>query len=140
MGGPIGKFAILNFNAFVNLLIPAGIKRDKASREIMQAYRKPLSTRKRRLPSYIFPREILSSRDYLERVRSDLSKISDRPALIVWGDKDIAFKEKERRTFESIFTDHQTKILAGAGHYIQEDAGEEIADAILTWHPAVESG
>ena len=49
MGGPVGTFAIRNFNAFVNLLIPAGIKRHKVTGDVMAAYRRPLPTPERRM-------------------------------------------------------------------------------------------
>jgi haloalkane dehalogenase len=41
MGGPIGGFAIRNFNAFVNVMIPLGTPRRKLSAEVMRAYRRP---------------------------------------------------------------------------------------------------
>jgi haloalkane dehalogenase len=42
VGGPIGRFLILNFNAFVNMLIPAGISRELSAAE-MRAYRAPFN-------------------------------------------------------------------------------------------------
>jgi haloalkane dehalogenase len=48
----------------------------------------------------------------------------------VWGDKDPAFREKERRRFEATFPAHRTVELEGSGHYVQEDAPDEIAAAI----------
>jgi len=51
----------------------------------------------------------------------------------VWGDRDDAFRDVERQRFETVFPTHRTVILQGAGHYIQEDAAEEIAQAIAQW-------
>ena len=51
----------------------------------------------------------------------------------VWGDRDFAFRDKERKRFESLFERHRTVMLPGAGHFIQEDAPEEIAKAIKQW-------
>jgi pimeloyl-ACP methyl ester carboxylesterase len=34
---------------------------------------------------------------------------------------------------EALFPDHRTVMLQGAGHYIQEDAPEEIVAAIREW-------
>jgi haloalkane dehalogenase len=86
-GGSIGRFLILNFNAFVNLLVPFSISRRLSSAE-MRAYRGPFPTRASRLPTYIFPREILHSRDYLAEVESKLARLSSKPVLILWGDRD----------------------------------------------------
>jgi pimeloyl-ACP methyl ester carboxylesterase len=70
---------------------------------------------------------------FLEALERRLQSISGLPALIVWGNRDFAFRETERLRFESIFTNHSTVILEGASHFIQEDAPEEIARAIKTW-------
>ena len=66
---------------------------------------------------------------YLEQVEAGLAKLADRPALIVWGTQDFAFREAERARFEALFPDHETVLLEGASHFLQEDAGEEIAAA-----------
>jgi haloalkane dehalogenase len=101
----------------------------------MDAYRGPFPTPESRRPIHVFPREILASRPFLAEIAQDLSKVSDRPALLVWPTKDVAFKEPERRRWEQIFPDHRTVILEGAGHYIQEDSPEEIVSAIRAWNP-----
>jgi len=51
----------------------------------------------------------------------------------VWGDADIAFRAKERERFEAALPRHTTEILHGAGHYIWEDAPEQIAAALRAW-------
>jgi haloalkane dehalogenase len=134
MGGPIGRFGIRRYNAFVNLLVPAGIKRQPVTPEIMAAYRRPLPTPERRMPSYIFPRSIIASRTFLAECESSLPALREKPALILWGDRDIAFRPKERERFESIFPHHTTVALPGSGHYIWEDAPVEIAAAIRAFY------
>ena len=133
MGGPIGGFLIHRFNVFVNLFIPAGMKRKKPSREVMDAYRGPFTDRESREPVHVFPREILASRPYLAGVERNLARLSQLPVLIVWGDRDVAFRKTELETFQRLFPRQRTVILHGAGHYIQEDAPEEIAAAIDRW-------
>jgi haloalkane dehalogenase len=44
--------------------------------------------------------------------------------------------ERERLHWEEVFPKHRTVILEGAGHYIQEDAREEIIAAIRDWSVA----
>jgi haloalkane dehalogenase len=133
MGGPVGKYFIRHNNAFVNVLIPAGIKRRKVTPEIMNAYRRPLPTPERRMPSYVFPRSILESRAFLAECESALEALKYKPALILWGDADVAFRAKERERFEAAFPTHLTIPLHGAGHYIWEDAPDEIAPALRAW-------
>ena len=136
MGGTIGRFAIRHFNAFVNVMIPKGITRGKVPPEVLHAYRAPFPTPDSRLPTNIFPRQISHGTAFLTDVEKGLPGLRDKPALIVWGDRDIAFRAKERARFEVLFPRHRTEILAGAGHFIQEDAPEEIVAAIRAWWDA----
>jgi len=133
LGGAVGRFLIMNFNAFVNVLVPAGVTRGKVPGDIMAAYRAPFARRASRRPTHVFPREITASRAFLAEVSTGLARLAHLPALILWGDRDIAFRARERRRFESLFPDHDTVILEGAGHFIQEDAAGEIAAAIDGW-------
>jgi haloalkane dehalogenase len=133
MGGPLGKVLIRRYNAFVNVFVPAGIKRRPVDSTLLDAYRKPLPTPERRMPSYVFPRSILQSRAFLAECEAALRALREKPALIVWGDADIAFRAKERLRFEAELPNHRTVVLRGAGHYIWEDAPDEIASALLDW-------
>lgn len=133
VGGPPGGFLIRNFNAFVNLLVPAGVRRGRLPQEVMAAYRGPFSRRSSREPTYVFPREILGSSDYLAGVERGLEHLAKLPVLILWGDRDPAFREAERSRFEQTFPEHRTVVLRGAGHFIQEDAADEIVAEIASW-------
>jgi haloalkane dehalogenase len=136
LGGPIGGYLILQRNAFVEKILPANVKRRELPRDVMDAYRGPFPTPQARRPMHVFPREILASRPFLSQIERDLPKLSDRPALLVWPTKDVAFKERERKRWEQAFPDHRTVILDGAGHFIQEDAADEIVSAISEWDAA----
>jgi haloalkane dehalogenase len=131
-GGALGGFLIRNFNAFVNVLLPGGISRKKLTPAEMSAYRGPFP-RGRREPTHVFPGQIIRAREYLAEVEANLPRLADRPALIVWGDKDRAFRAPQRERFEALFPAHRTVPLVGASHFIQEDAPEEIATAIRAW-------
>lgn len=133
LGGPIGGFLIMRRNVFVEKILPGNVKRVTLPEAVMEAYRGPFATVQSRKPMHVFPREILRSRPFLAEIERGLAALADRPALLVWPTRDIAFREPERRRWEEIFPDHRTVILEGAGHYIQEDAGPEIATAIREW-------
>jgi haloalkane dehalogenase len=133
LGGPIGCYLILQHNLFVERLLPGGVRRATLGPKVMDAYRGPFPNAPARVPTWIFPREILGSRPFLARVESGLGALRDRPALLVWPTKDVAFREPERLRWESVFADHRTVLLEGAGHYIQEDAPGEIVTAIRDW-------
>jgi haloalkane dehalogenase len=109
------------------------VRRLKLPEAVMNAYRGPFPTPASRRPTAVFPREILASRPFLADIERRLPRLGDRPALIVWPTKDVAFGDRERRRWEELFADHRTVLLEGAGHYIQEDAADEIVTAIQGW-------
>lgn len=133
IGGPVGGFLIRRFNLLVNLFIPAGHKRTRLPSEVMAHYRRPFPTAPSRVATHVFPREITGSAQLLSDVEAGLARLAHLPALIVWGDGDFAFRRQERQRFESIFAHHTTRLLRGAGHFVQDDAPDEIADAIVDW-------
>jgi haloalkane dehalogenase len=139
LGGPIGGNLILRRNFFVEKILPGNVKRKRLSEAVMEAYRGPFPTPESRRPLHVFPREILASRPFLAEIARGLPALADRPALLVWPTKDIAFRDPERRHWEEIFPDHRTVVLDGAGHYIQEDAAEEIVAAIRSWTTAADT-
>jgi haloalkane dehalogenase len=109
------------------------VKRKKLPQDVMNAYRGPFAAMQSRTPVHIFPREILASRPFLAEIERGLPALSDRPALIVWPTRDVAFRDPELRRWERLFPDHRTVRREGAAHYIQEEAADEIADAIRAW-------
>jgi haloalkane dehalogenase len=129
MGGPIGRFFIHSVNFFVNVLLPMGTARTLSAEE-MHAYRWPFRSPSARRPVEVLPREILASQSYLAEVEAGLSRLSGKPALILWGVRDLAFQERHRLRFERLFPSHRTVLLAKAKHYIQEDEPERIAAEI----------
>jgi haloalkane dehalogenase len=133
LGGAIGRRLILHRNLFVERALPGGVRKRKLSEVVMNAYRGPFPTPASRWPTAVFPREILASRPFPADVEARLPRLRDRPALIVWPTGDVAFRDRERRRWEQLFPDHRTISLDGAGHYIQEDAADEIVAAVRSW-------
>jgi haloalkane dehalogenase len=133
LGGPIGRRLILNRNLFVETLLPGGTRHRKLPDAVIDAYRGPFPDPASRVPTAVFPREILRSRPWLAQIESALPAVTDRPALIVWPTGDVAFRGPERRRWEQLFPNHRDITLEGARHYIQEDAPEEIVAAIRDW-------
>ncbi len=131
MGGPLMKLPIERANAFVNLLIPAATRQTKLSQAEMDHFRSPLDTRRRRHASWVFPREITKSRDFLLEVRAGLDALIDKPALLTWGMKDFAFPPPVRAQWSRLLSDAVSIDLPEAGHYIQQEAPDAIVDAIL---------
>ncbi len=68
-----------------------------------------------------------------------MPEIADRSALIVWGTKDFAFHEGERKRFEAAFPDHRTILFDNASHFLQEDVGDRIAEAFKAFAARTDS-
>jgi haloalkane dehalogenase len=98
-------------------------------------YQGPHPTPESRVPVHVLPGEILGAYELLTEVEQGLSQLASLPALIVWGDRDQAFRESQRLRWERTFPNHRTVILSGASHYIPEDAPDEIVSAIRDWWP-----
>jgi haloalkane dehalogenase len=130
LGSPLGRYLIMRRNFFVEKILPGGVRLNRLSDDAMNAYRGPFPTPESRWPVAVFPREILSSRGFLAEVAGALPTLSERPALLVWPTRDVAFRTPERHRWEKTFRNHRTVLLHGAGHYMQEDASHEIISAI----------
>jgi haloalkane dehalogenase len=133
LGGPVGRRLILNRNLFVERILRGGVRRRTLPDAVMDAYRGPFPTRASRVPVAVLPREILASRQFLAEVEASLPRLRERPALLVWPTKDPAFGARERQRWEELFPHHRTVLIEGAGHYVQEDAADEIVAAIRDW-------
>jgi haloalkane dehalogenase len=133
LGGPIGGYLILRRNFFVEKIVPGGVKRRTLPDAVMNAYRGPFPDPDSRRPVHVFPREILHSRPFLAEIEQRLPTLAAKPALIVWPTKDVAFRDPELRRWEQLFPQHHTVKIEGAGHYVQEDAADEIVQAIRDW-------
>ncbi|WP_078344747.1 alpha/beta fold hydrolase [Mycobacteroides chelonae] len=134
MGSPIGRLLIRQLNLFVNAMIPIGHRLTTPTSAQMNHYRKALGSSSRREASAVFPREITSSRVFLADIEAGLTDLEALPTLIIWGDSDFAFGDKELQRWQQTFTNHETVIVKGAGHFVPSDAPEQFAAAIRHWH------
>src|SRR3990170_2326984 len=132
--GP-GGLLVKQADIFTNVFMCGGIRRKKLTLDERFMYKRPHPTPKSRVPVHVMPREILAARDLLTEVEDGLGQVADKPALIVWGDKDQGFREPQRLRWERTFPNHRTEILHGASHHIQEDAPDQIVATIKDGWP-----
>jgi cis-3-alkyl-4-acyloxetan-2-one decarboxylase len=60
-------------------------------------------------------------------IENGLESLTDLPMLLVWGERDWCFTVDFLREFQQRFPQAETLALPAAGHYVFEDAHEEIA-------------
>jgi haloalkane dehalogenase len=124
--------AIVQRNFFVERLVPTGTA-TSLSDAVMAHYRNAQPCPDARAGVARMPKEILAARPLLERLSRDVpDKLGAKPALLVWGMKDFAFKPRRNiPQMRAAFPDHVLVELPDANHYIQEDAPDRISEAII---------
>ena len=124
--------AILNRNFFVERLIPLATSTTLTPLE-MTHYRAVQPTPEARKAVAELPKQILAARPLLEHLARDVpAALGGKPALLVWGMKDFAFKAAQMiPRMQATFPDNVLVELPDASHYIQEDGPDRIAEAII---------
>ena len=131
LGGPVGKQLILHRNIFATQVM----RRSQRRKFDVEPYARAFPTKESRIPTWVFPRELLGSKAFLRDVEQGLERLRDKPALILWPDHDPAFGDGELSRWEGLFAKHRLVELENCGHYIQEEAPDEIVAAIRSWAP-----
>ena len=101
------------------------------------AYDAPFPSKEYQTGALAFPRLVPIRPDqpgaYENRVAIARLKQLDLPVLLPWGDADPITAPSEPH-LRSIFRNVAPPLaIHGAGHFIQEDAGEEVAESIVRW-------
>ena len=129
-----GPLMSQRLNLFVKDMIPRWMGRRTLTEGEKAMYSAPFPTVESRYPVMVFPREIRTAKPFLEDIESRIPAISTLPTLLFWADKDIAFKESVRRKWQSLLPNRRDHTLSGAGHYWQDDAGEEASAVLADWY------
>lgn len=133
--GGFSSFLVRQLDLFRKMIFSrAGFKRPVDPRAIAQ-YRMPHPTAASRAGIAAFPKMIPSSSthrnaEYILDIERTL-KTWDIPVLVMFSDKDIAFKVAEGQRIADMAPNGRFHIVHNAGHYLQEDAGEEIAERMV---------
>ncbi len=68
--------------------------------------------------------------EYIDEIGKTL-KSWDIPVFVAFADNDIAWKPEEGQAIANMVPNGEFYLVKNAGHYLQEDAGEEIAERIV---------
>jgi pimeloyl-ACP methyl ester carboxylesterase len=134
---PFGSFLVRGLNAF-SLGAAAFCTETPLPREIRKAYLLPYNSWKNRVAVYHFVKDIpLKPEDpayqVVSGVESSLDKFSDRPMLICWGKHDFVFDDHFLAEWVRRFPKAEVHYFKNAGHYVLEDAGDEIIPLVKEW-------
>lgn len=131
VGGKLGRWLIRKYNFFAGALLKSiyGDK-SKLTPEIHKHYLKPLEKVDERKGNMVFPKQIIGASDWLAELWSQRDVLQGKIKAIVWGMKDIAFREKELRHWTKHFPDAEEVRLLGAGHFVADEEPDALIDVI----------
>ena len=132
---PIGAFVVRAFNGFSAAATHIGVKRSRMSRELRQAYCAPYNSWHNRIATLRFVQDIPLKKgdpgfDYVEDLQNHLHLFRNTPVLIAWGLKDEVFDIHFLNKWIEYLPQAQVHRFEDCGHYVLEDAQEEIGKLI----------
>lgn len=133
MGGRVGSILVLQLNLLMRLMMSRTCSHSSISPIARRAYAGPFVLRRARRAMSVFAREILGSREFLENISQQLQALRDLPVLILWPERDIAFKARHRLRLQATFRNQTTVLLRKAGHFPQEDCPDTIVTFMELW-------
>ncbi len=131
MGGAVGRFLIKRFNFFVRVVMKQAMgDKSKLPKSVHQHYFRALEKPDDRKGCWTFPKQIIASSSWLDSLWSQREKLKHKPTLILWGKKDIAFREKELNIWRNELTNCNVMEFDNVGHFVQEEKGSELCPII----------
>ncbi len=140
----LGTVLVRGFNAFSGIASIIGVKRKPMAKEIRQAYVAPFNSWKNRISTLRFIQDIplkYGDRNYqlVSYIADNLEKFKPLPMLICWGLKDFVFDKHFLSEWQVRFPEAQVHAFDDCGHYILEDASDEVVPLITDFLKANEA-
>ena len=130
----IGALLVQGLNAFSGMAARVAFKKPVSS-EVRKAYTGPYDSWDNRIATLRFVQDIpLSPNDpgynIIANTEARLADFVDKPCLLLWGEKDFVFDLHFLKKWKQIFP--QAKVLSypDCGHYVIEDAGQPLIQAV----------
>ncbi|MCY4558466.1 MAG: hypothetical protein OXF79_19235 [Chloroflexi bacterium] len=80
------------------------------------------------LPGYI-----VGASDWLRSIWQDRAAFADKPALVLRGPKDIAFRRKELERWKSALRDVEIHEFEDCGHFLAEEAPDRVVETLRSF-------
>jgi haloalkane dehalogenase len=131
----LGEALVRGLNGFAWAATWMAMHRRSLTDEVKRGYLFPYDSWKNRIGVARFVADIPMnarhpSRKTLEEMTGRLTAFRDRKVMIIWGGADFCFTKRFYNRWLEIFPQSQARYLGDAGHYVLEDAGEEIRPMI----------
>ena len=131
----LGTLLVRGFNAFSRGASYVGCKRNPMSAELRALYQLPYDSWRNRIATLRFVQDIPLSPgdrcyDLISSVAAGIGQFSSLPILICWGELDFVFDKHFLAEWRQHFPAAELHSYPDCGHYILEDAKEEIVPLI----------
>lgn len=134
----LGTWLIRRLNLFCRWAARLGVKRRPLAAEVRAAYLRPYDSWDNRIAVAQFVktiplRESDPGGDIILEVEHGLERLGHVPALIAWGMRDFVFDADFLACWQARFPDAEVVRFDDAGHYVLEDAGDEIIPRVAAF-------
>lgn len=132
---PLGALLVRGFNAFSGIAARVCCTRTKLTPELRAAYTAPYDSWAARIATLRFVQDIPlgpGDRSYpiVENVERNVRQFSGVPMMVCWGLRDFVFDKHFLKLWEDHFPHAEVHRFEDCGHYILEDAREEVIPLI----------
>ena len=118
----------------VNGVMPRAVGNKGAlTEEAMEHYRRAQPSPAERAANAALPGDIVGATEWLREIWDERSAFTGKPALVLWGNKDIAFRTKELDRWRAELTDCEVHEFADCGHFLAEEAPDRILPLLQTF-------
>lgn len=131
----LNTFLVRGLNLFSGVASVIGCKRKPMNARLRQAYRAPYNTWEHRIATLRFVQDIPlrpgdKAYDIVSEVEAGLHRFRKLPMLICWGELDFVFDRHFLAEWRRHFPEAEVHSFPDCGHYILEDAAEEVIPLI----------
>jgi pimeloyl-ACP methyl ester carboxylesterase len=140
----LGPLAVRGFNAFAGLATRMALEdRSRMTPLVRRGYLAPYHDWRTRIATLRFVEDIPLDPTHpswpaLMEVEAGLARLADKPACLIWGERDWCFTPAYREGFERRLPRARVHRAERAGHWVSEDARDEVLawiEAFLVDHP-----
>jgi len=138
----VGGLLVRRYNAFARAATRLCVTRRPLSPEVRSAYTAPYDSWDNRIATLRFVQDIpLAPEDdgyaIVADTAAELHHFRDTPTMVFWGEKDFVFDDAFLREWERHLPEADVRRFSDCGHYVLEDAGDEIVPEVQRFFGAV---